>query len=90
MHSDGGHNTGERKTQTQATSHLHYTMGAACCKEARLAAGQAREILSRGCPASAGLGLSFSQHCAQLGKAFIWTFSLTLCISIRPEIQFAG
>ena len=35
--------TRERKTQTQAASHSHFIpRGAACCKEARLVAGQGK------------------------------------------------
>lgn len=84
--------TRERKTQTQAASHSHFIpRGAACCKEARLAAGQGKGD-------ACGRGVLLQQAWAFLrsalrsaGKSSLHPyFLLTLCISIRPEIQFAG
>ena len=92
MHSDGGHNTGERKTQTQATSHLHFIpWGAACCKEARLAAGQGKgDTWGRGVLLQQAWAFLLSALCSAGKSSLHLDFLLTLCISIRPEIQLAG
>lgn len=92
VQSDGGHNTGERKTQTQATSHLHFIpWGAACCKEARLAAGQGKgDTWGRGVLLQQAWAFLLSALCSAGKSSLHLDLLLTLCISIRPEIQFAG